>query len=334
MNARPIFILGAHKSGTTLLRNLLSGHQDLFVVPFESHYFQLSDHDVNYEYRKNRKKGLTTEQIEDNFKQWIRTQNEAVDPMGDTFVTGKLDTDKFNDVFRLTDPDTERVRFEKYMDAIHQSLGLGPLPTSKRVVEKSVENAEFAVELSKMYPQARFIHIVRNPYANFVSLRKYKSIGFGYPYLKRMVRTFQNSYYYLKENPKHIEHYKTVRYEDLLNDTEKTMREIADFLNIKYESSMLRPSVLGDEWKGNSTSGQQFKGISTANLDTWKKDIYPLEVCCVNSLAQNVFKDHGYEMIEPPRLSLLDRMNGENFFRFIVNRCWYIGCRFPFLKDH
>ena len=37
---KPIFILGAHKSGTSYLRALLDGHPDLYVVPLEAHYFQ------------------------------------------------------------------------------------------------------------------------------------------------------------------------------------------------------------------------------------------------------------------------------------------------------
>jgi hypothetical protein len=166
MNQQPIFILGAHKSGTTLLRNLLSGHPNLFVVPFESHFFPLNDKDVKYEYRKHCSQGLSYTEIEGEFKKWISTQNEAVDPMGDTFVTGKLDVGKFSETFQLTESDTDKTRFEKYMIAIHECLDFGELSDNKRVVEKSVENAEFAVELAKMFPEARFVHIVRNPYAH------------------------------------------------------------------------------------------------------------------------------------------------------------------------
>ena len=38
-NISPIFILGCTKSGTTLLRNLFDGHPDLFIIPFETHFF-------------------------------------------------------------------------------------------------------------------------------------------------------------------------------------------------------------------------------------------------------------------------------------------------------
>ncbi|MFM1874930.1 MAG: hypothetical protein RL266_667 [Bacteroidota bacterium] len=323
MNQQPIFILGAHKSGTTLLRNLLSGHPDLFVVPFESHFFPLSDRNVDYEYRKNIAKGLTLEEIEADFKDWIKTQNEAVDPMGDTFVTGKLDSRKFNETFKLNSQDSPSIRFEKYMNSIHESLGSGPLPENKRVVEKSVENSEFAVELSKMFPEARFVHIVRNPYSNFVSLRKYKSIDVGYPLLNRMMKTFQNSFHFLSENPKNIEHYKVVRYEDILTDTEKTMRSIADFLKLEFHQSLLQPSHLGENWTGNSTTGKSFSGVSAANMDKWKDEILPVEINLINTFAQSVNQVYNYPTVSDSN-NIWERGNGESIVRYIFNRFIYL----------
>lgn len=319
MNQQPIFILGAHKSGTTMLRNLLSGHPDLFVIPFESHFFQLSDRDVDYEYRKNKKQGLSIKQLESNFKNWIRTQNEAIDPMGDTFVTGKLNLETFNREFELNEGDSAKDIFEKYVAAIHSCLGLGELSDSLRVVEKSVENAEFALELSQMYPEARFVHIVRNPYANFVSLRKYKSIGVGYPLLHRMARTFKNSYSYLVENPKKIEHYKVVRYEDILTNTDSVMKDLGEFLQIPFLSSMLVPSHLGENWSGNSTSGVEFKGLSAGNLDKWKSEIEPIELRCVNAVSEAVISTFGYEM-EKERKSIWSRCKHEPVTRYVYNR--------------
>ncbi|MCB0756390.1 MAG: sulfotransferase [Flavobacteriales bacterium] len=319
MNQQPIFILGAHKSGTTLLRNLLSGHPDLFVVPFESHFFPLSDKDVDYEYRKNKRQGLSVKEIEANFHKNIQFQNEAIDPMGDTFVAGKLDSQKFNETFKLNSEDSPSIRFEKYMNSIHECLGFGSLPENKRVVEKSVENAEFAVELSKMFPEARFIHIVRNPYANFVSLRKYKSIGVGYPLLNRMMKTFKNSFYFLSENPKNIRHYKVVRYEDILSETEPIMRQIAEFLSIDFTETLLQPSHLGENWSGNSTTGKGFSGVSAANIDKWKNEIQPVEVKCVNSVSSQVLADYHYEKIESETGSWT-RCEGESLKRYIYNR--------------
>ncbi|MDP6908963.1 MAG: sulfotransferase [Flavobacteriales bacterium] len=322
MNQQPIFVLGAHKSGTTLLRNLLSGHKDLFAIPFESHFFQWMDRDVDYEYRKNRSKGLSVVEIEKNFHDWIKTSNSAVDPMGDTFVKDKLDVSLFYDKFKISEGDEDSEIFEKYMEAIHKSLGLGSLPDNIRVVEKSVENAEFAMELSQMFPEAKFVHIVRNPYSNFVSLRKYKSIGVGYPLLNRMVNTFKNSYHFLKENPRRIKNYKIIRYEDLLSDPKKCMSAIAEFLNIEFHEQLLYPTHLNRNWKGNSTTGSQFAGISREGMDKWKEEIHSIELACVNSIASSVLSDYCYEFVGAGK-NYLNKVESEPFFRCIFNR-WFV----------
>jgi hypothetical protein len=191
------------------------------------------------------------------------------------------------------------------------------------VVEKSVENSEFAVELSKMFPEARFVHIVRNPYSNFVSLRKYKSIDVGYPLLNRMMKTFQNSFHFLSENPKNIEHYKVVRYEDILTDTEKTMRSIADFLKLEFRQSLLQPSHLGENWTGNSTTGKSFSGVSAANMDKWKDEILPVEINLINTFAQSVNQVYNYPTVSDSN-NIWERGNGESIVRYIFNRFIYL----------
>lgn len=58
----PIFILGCHKSRTSLLRALFDGHDDLFVVPFETHFFQRTGHVIDYAFRKSAARRLSVEE--------------------------------------------------------------------------------------------------------------------------------------------------------------------------------------------------------------------------------------------------------------------------------
>ena len=52
MSKAPIFILGSHKSGTSLLRSLLDGHPELYVIPFETHFMASLGRWIKYSYRK------------------------------------------------------------------------------------------------------------------------------------------------------------------------------------------------------------------------------------------------------------------------------------------
>ena len=52
MKNPPVFIIGSHKSGTSLLRSLLDGHPELYVIPFETHFMASLGRWVQYSYRR------------------------------------------------------------------------------------------------------------------------------------------------------------------------------------------------------------------------------------------------------------------------------------------
>ncbi|MCB0032008.1 MAG: sulfotransferase, partial [Anaerolineales bacterium] len=163
---KPIFLLGAHKSGTTLLRSLFDAHPDLFVVPKEIHFFQHSGCWIDYAIRRQVPyhvsqamwiEQLTKMLIEYNTKQVKHADNPTI---------GAWDTDIFRQSLAGMSLETPSNRIRAVFAALHLSLYGQPLGDDKRIVEKSVENAEFALDLADLYPNATFIHIVRNPYAN------------------------------------------------------------------------------------------------------------------------------------------------------------------------
>jgi hypothetical protein len=50
---------------------------------------------------------------------------------------------------------------------------------------------------------------------------------------------------------------------------------------------------------GNSSRGIQFSGISTHNLEAWKKEITHLEVFYINQLFDFILRKYNYEQIDP-----------------------------------
>lgn len=47
--------------------------------------------------------------------------------------------------------------------------------------------------------------------------------------------------------------FRVIRYEDLVADTQGTMRDLAGFLGIEYEASLLKPTVAGHLAQSNSS---------------------------------------------------------------------------------
>lgn len=324
MKDRPIFILGCTKSGTTLMRNLFEGHPDLFIVPFESHYFQITKHWVSYYHRRTQPQILTFDEKKLELFKWMSKMNTIKNHLADGFIHGSLNLKLVEELFEETKVNSERELFDLYINAIQLGIFRGKGMVDVNFVEKSVENAEFVQEILRIYPRARFVHILRNPYSNLVAIRKYAAIqqGIGmkkFPRLKSSLQSMYTSYYFLYKNKKMIDNYLVVRYEDLLNRPEQTMRNLSNALGIEFNRVMLTPTFLGEVWKGNSSSGRSYSSVSNAKVDSWKNEISALETTFINDLFDFIVDDFGYERVPSKRWSMRPAP-GESVFNFIYNR--------------
>ncbi len=317
----PIFILGPHKSGSSLLRSLLDHHPQLFVVPFETHYFQYTGYWVDYRLRQSYPKPLNKinkNDVIESLTKYINNRNTSEDPYADSIVTGWFNVSQFKSFMESHDWETPGELFSVYMKALHLSLTGKEFPDNLRIVEKSVENAEYAVSLRKMFPDSRFIHIVRNPYAGLVAIRRYKGKN-SYPFLREAIFSLKNSYYHLYKNQAVLDNYMIVKYEELLTSPETVMREISSFLKIEFADILLQPTNFGKAWGGNSTNNQSFTGVSSAPLKTWKSRVNHLEISLVNAMLSPVLDLFGYEKIVPKKRHYFP-VSGEKPEIYIKNR--------------
>ncbi|PKR77817.1 hypothetical protein CEY16_07765 [Halalkalibacillus sediminis] len=319
MNQEPIFILGAHKSGTSLLRNLFDGHSELFVVPIESHFFQHNGYWVDYGIRRKLPKALVGNEIIENYINWIKYVNSLSDQYADSDTKGFWNIEKFiNEIKSYSDYMYLKTSIENYIHAMYYSLNNKKLADNLRVIEKSVENAEFANILKKLYPNAKFIHIIRNPYSNIVSMRKFKSRS-GYPFLKPIIQSLYNNYYYLEKNQVTLDKdYLVIKYEDLVMKPKEKIKEVIEFAGISNEEITYTPTVNGEIWGGNSTTDVKFKDLSSNGLSRWITEIEPIEVNLVNKLFKYTLDRYGYETIE--NKSLVKFAKAEKVKVFIGNR--------------
>lgn len=299
---KPVFIVGSHKSGSSLLRSLLDGHPNLFSIPIETHYFQRTGHWVDYRLRYAWPQKMTQEEKISSLIELVRMRSSHKDPYADSNVTGKIDVECFiTHIMNREVSQTPSGLFNAYVEALYYSIHKTEISSSTRFLEKSVENAEFAPTIRKMFPDCRFIHIVRNPYASIVAIRKSKTKK-TYPYLRDYIFSIQNSLVSFFRNVSFLDHYMTVRYEDLLTETPKIMRNVSSFLEIPFVENLLKPTLIGESWRGNSSTGQQFKKISVKPLTSWQSQIYPFEIELVNSILGPVIEELGYEKMHPQRL--------------------------------
>jgi hypothetical protein len=144
----PFFVVGAPRSGTTMLRDLLRMHSQL-EAPEETHFYRWPQPFKSPEYRA----------IDTKNKTLIR--HRAIDGISDS---------EFLELF-----DSARSRREcqdAYMDLFLKKRGA----EESRWFDKTPQNAYAAHILAADYPGAKLVHIVRNPLNVVASLRTGKII--------------------------------------------------------------------------------------------------------------------------------------------------------------
>ena len=337
MLKQPIFILGSHKSGTTLLRCLFDDHPELFAIPIESHFFQIIRYWIDYAFTKKHKpnSNISKKDFIQNSIGCIKYSNNDSNSKGDGLSLNIFDLDFFEKYLYLkTQPLDIPLKclaqyFEVYAEAIYYSIYKQELNKEKRIVEKSVENAEFALDLIRLFPDAFFIHIIRNPYSNLISMkefRMYNKKSRNYPWLGKDLNSLYNSYYYLYKNKRLIENYLVIKYEDLVTNPDLTMKNICQVTKINFMNTMLHPSYLGSPWKGNSSNNEKFQGISNSRINGWQQKIDPLIVQLINKHFIHILEDFNYEIIyENRKKNFLFPNKKEMPKEYIANRFLYLS---------
>ena len=178
----------------------------------------------------------------------------------------------------------------------------------KMWVEKTTSSEFYATEIIKWFPNAKFIHLIRDPRDNFASLKsgweeRYKNQenevkGLLQSLIDRggmgMRIALKNQEVLGKKK------YKIVKFEDLTTKTEKVIKELVSFLNISFSDSLLKPTMKGFLWKGNNFQGISFDKVSSTNVNKWKSRIDFSEAMVIEAYLYDVMKIFKYKHYGTP----------------------------------
>lgn len=236
----PVFILGCPKSGTTLLAALLDGHPDLLVFPIEIKYFRHTDHPTLFTRmkvcRESRLKEVARRIVYGHFFERMLNRDNPPTSKGESrgHDFSAINPDKFKSYFEdFDDVETHRDLLVHFFKALLISYGGQAEDLSRyHIVEKTPLQEEHAPWLKQWFPNAKFIHLVRNPYATFCSLRKRATLDSSYPYLRPRISKMMLSDYFRRRNESLLSDYMVLTYEDLVTTPEVSMRKIFSFIGI------------------------------------------------------------------------------------------------------
>jgi hypothetical protein len=242
----PIFILGHWRSGTTLLHELLI-LDERHTCPTTFSCFAANHFVLTEEWLPHLLGFMAPERrFMDNMKAgWSRPQEDefALCNLGlpSPYLTIAFPNHgpQFNEYLTLEDvPAADREHWKRELYRFLQKI---TLIDPRRIVLKSPPHTCRIPPLLEMFPEARFVHIIRDPYVIFPSTvhlwkQLYRRQGLQKPTFAgledHVFRTFQTMYRAFESQRKLIDprHFCEVRYEDLVRDPlgqiERVYREL------------------------------------------------------------------------------------------------------------
>jgi hypothetical protein len=258
---RPVFICGAHRSGTTLIRDMLDNHPALTVLPAEGTFF------TNLELRLQRQP--QRQWLEFLGCEWLCRLANPIhqDPY---WLLGRSAADRspYVDFARalmawwpLAEQRMSHIVSSWPLVAValayaHCTGGFAANSLLQRWAEKTPTNERFLKRLRSEFPDAKLIHVVRHPFAVYASHKFEKQqMGRMFRNARRVLRDLGLSYRVALEQScdRRSDHYLLIRYEDLLESTHTRVEKLAAFLNIEPLPILMQPTAAGLPVPSNSS---------------------------------------------------------------------------------
>jgi hypothetical protein len=205
------FVVGVGRSGTTLLRLMLDAHPELTIPP-ETHFVPELIEELGSRARSPEQ--LT--EIVASARQW-----------GDF----GLERDALRTRFRAADPLDAG-------NALRAFYGLYAERTGKpRWGDKTPIYVESMLEIQGALPEARFVHLIRD--GRDVALSRIRRALDDPPPVWRIAENWKRRIDAARRDAAELRHYLELRYEDLVRETEATLRRVCEFVDLPWDPAML-----------------------------------------------------------------------------------------------
>ena len=248
----PVFLVSAERSGTTLLRLMLDSHPE---VAWCSEFEYAVDHLAPG--------GIWPEM--DRYRQWLGTNRV------------------FQDTGFSVDPELG------YPELVNSFLIQKQVGDRKNMVGATVHR--HLDRLKWVWPEARFIHMVRDPRDVARSCVDMGWAGNVWTGVARWLHT-ENLWEEIRaEIPP--DRYVQVRYEDLILDPEPNLERICDFLGVRYDRAML-----------GYPETTTYDPPDVSRVNQWKRKLSDRQVRLVEARVGALLVDRGYEPSGLPPLKV------------------------------
>lgn len=216
---RPFFIIGSGRSGNTLLRRILQAHSDLHVPP-ENHALGAA---ITV-YRRNR--GLPWPHLVDLVLGTFQ--------FSEGFEVFELDLRPL--AKRLRDAPRDERSLARLLDGFYRFHAECRQERCVYWGDKTPLNTFNVFKIGAVFPDARFIHIVRDGVDVVESYVRAGLISTHDEAARRWSRSIEAARLARRRYP---DQFIEVRYEDLVREPDRTVQQLCSFLGVGYQPDML-----------------------------------------------------------------------------------------------
>lgn len=281
--ATPVFLTGYPKSGTTLLLSLLDGHSALNVFPKETLFFQHAMPELEQD-------------VDVGLRRFVARIFEGVLFGLEEVLDDPVDARRFEQKLREAWAATG-FSIPRFLDTVVRTYGsLIGRGDAQHWIEKTPHTELYVPLIREWYPDARVIHCLRDPRANYAAIRRWNERDGRPTSPTRFAAHWSRSWSAVERNRGLLPQLE-LRYEDLVGETEREMRRACEFLDIEFEPILLEPTLGGASFAGNSMFEKSFSGVSRSSIDRWRTTLPEKDVAILEDLLRHEMMEIGHEPV-------------------------------------
>lgn len=287
--ARPVFVVGTPRSGTTLTANILDRHGQIHKSA-ETHFFE-------YVWGRTRNNGpLTDAELADAAGRTMGLFDTFAAPHAQAMVDAAFTQESLMHSARKHGGDYRGLyyAFMQTLTRRHDKV---------RFMDNTPKHIFYLDTIFAFFPNAQVIACVRDPraflcsYKNMWQVRGSEAISRRrkeryHPILASMLWRTAYGNLFQAAGSVNSARILPVRYEQLVQTPDEEVRRICDFLEIEYDESLL------DVQATNSSFAQEQRGIYASSLERWRTCLDPAEIWWSQRINGSLMTKLGYDLTE------------------------------------